>query len=101
MIDADRYPDIKITLDENISKGTDAPASTGFQVGLTFNGQTNTYICHYTSNACYQYRRCLTGKLQFKLSDFGIDPPKKFLGVVKVEDIVSINFKIVFTTNQF
>ena len=99
MINAYKYPDIKITLDEDISKEMDATAAADHQIGLTLNGKTNTYICHSTSTEYNQDQWCLVGRLQFKLSDFGIDPPKKIFGIVKVEDAVFINFKIVFTND--
>lgn len=37
----------------------------------------------------------ITGDLDINLSDYNIEPPKKFLGLVTVDDKIEINFRLV------
>jgi len=40
----------------------------------------------------------LNGEKSFKMTDFGIDPPKALLGTIKTGDAIKIEFKSVFET---
>lgn len=42
----------------------------------------------------------LVGSRKFLFSDFGIDPPKKFLGTVRVKNEVEVEFSILISTAE-
>ena len=98
MIHAEKYPEIEISLNENVTNEVLSSSVLDHSIGLTINGITNTYVCHSTSEECYPNQWCLSGKLKVRLSDFEIEPPKKFFGIVKVGNEVFVNFRILFST---
>jgi len=100
MINARKYPVIAITLEEGIADKVLADSSLLHQVGLTINGITNSYHVRSRSVECDPGQWCLSGKFTVNLSNFEIEAPKKFFGLVKVEDEVFINFRILFSANN-
>jgi len=42
----------------------------------------------------------LEGNQTVRLSDYGIDPPVKMVGLIRVEDELNINFSIIFTVSE-
>ncbi len=97
LINASEYPYINIIIRDklnrdffNISKG----AQKEILVGV--NGVTNSYFCNTDLQETFQNKWYFSGELNIKLSDFNIEPPEKFFGLVKVKDTVSISFKILF-----
>jgi hypothetical protein len=43
-----------------------------------------------------QYRLC--GSRTLKMSDFGIEPPTKFFGLIRVKDSIEVNFDLIATS---
>ncbi|MGV8134264.1 MAG: YceI family protein [Mangrovibacterium sp.] len=99
MINARQYPVIAVTLEEGIAEKVLADSILQHQVGLTINGITNRYDVRSLSVECDSGQRYLSGEFRVNLSNFNIDAPRKFFGLVKVEDEVLINFKILFSIN--
>ncbi|MEZ4811603.1 MAG: YceI family protein [Allomuricauda sp.] len=56
--------------------------------GVTRHYETYLY-CEDQSNIC------VTGTLELQLSDFGLKPPKKVLGMVKVHNEVKVNMALI------
>lgn len=100
MIHVDKYPDIIIILGENIVGELSASSILNHRIGLTLNGVTNTYQVKSVKEEGPSGQWLLSGAVKIRLSNFKIDPPKKFLGLVKVNDEVLINFKILFAANR-
>jgi len=100
MIHADKYPDIVITLGENIVGDLRGSSILNHRIGLTLNGVTNNYQVKSVKEEGPSGQWLLSGAVKIRLSNFKIDPPKKFLGLVKVNDEVLINFKILFAANR-
>ncbi|MEL7587903.1 MAG: YceI family protein [Prolixibacteraceae bacterium] len=98
MINAREYPFIYVALDEDIAARMAETSSLTHRIGLTLNGIARSYTIRSGSAECYPGQWCLTGNLKVKLSDFNIELPKKMFGLVKVNDEVFINFRILFST---
>ncbi len=98
LINADEHPLIKISLgDKQFSKELlNDSIQTNHSIKITLNGVTNSYDCISEWNKSYYNEWELAGKLKIRLTDFGINPPEKFFGVIKVKDEVFITFKILF-----
>ncbi|WP_462317848.1 hypothetical protein [Marinilabilia sp.] len=60
------------------------------EVGLA--GETQTYKIPGEVYECRKSGVHLQGKVNINLKDFGLEPPTKFMGMVKVNKEVFINF---------
>jgi hypothetical protein len=93
MVNADVYPDIQIEIEPGKSADFDETSGrTRFKSKITIAGTTNEYIIPSEISSCHVSGLMLKGNLMVKLTDFGIEPPRKVLGAVKVNDEVFINF---------
>ncbi len=93
MVEASQHPFIEITIEPRENADFDEGSGlTNFRTKVTIAGNSNSYIVPSTITGCESLGYMLKGKLQVKLTDFDIEPPTKFLGAVKVNDEVFINF---------
>ncbi len=97
LIHADTYPYIQIILKDIIDKDF-FEVSTNIKRKITIgvNGKTNSYFCNTKLQESYHNKWYFSGELNIKLTDFDLIPPEKFLGMIKVQDDVSIFFNILF-----
>ncbi len=100
MIHADKHPEIKISMDAQPIDRLRNGDSIKHRIFLTMNGKTNGYNCSSDVLLCQSDTLCLKGKLDVHLTDFGIEPPGKFFGIVKVRNEVAISFKILLSTEK-
>ena len=63
-----------------------------FNTTITIAAVSNSYIVPCKLDSCENSGYVLRGKLNVKLTDFGIDPPHKFFGIVKVNDDILIDY---------
>ncbi|WP_430933401.1 hypothetical protein [Saccharicrinis sp. 156] len=97
LINADKHPNIDISIDENFKNELLSFNTGGMnRVQINMNGITNSYTCACEFSKCLSGQWCLLGQLEVKLTDFEIDPPSKFWGLIKVKDEVTIGFRILF-----
>jgi hypothetical protein len=93
MVNAEEYPDIHIELESGKSADFDETSGlTKFKSKISIAGKTNIYTIPSEVSTCQGSGYMLKGNLMVKLTDFGIEPPRKVLGAVKVNDEVFINF---------
>jgi hypothetical protein len=93
MVNAEEYPFIDIEIEPEKSADFDETSGlTKFKSKISIAGKTNEYIIPSEISACQVSGYMLKGNLMVKLTDFGIEPPRKVLGAVKVNDEVFINF---------
>lgn len=97
LIHAKKYPTINIEIKHDDIQSSLMTTSSKKDIEIEMNGVTRKFLCQTYAEHCYNDRYCLIGKLKIKLSDFGIDPPHKFFGLVKVQDEIFINFRILFS----
>jgi polyisoprenoid-binding protein YceI len=93
MVSANEYPNIHIEIEPGKFADFDETSGrTRFKSKITIAGTTNEYIIPSEISSCQIAGYMLKGNLMVKLTDFGIEPPRKVLGAVKVNDEVFINF---------
>jgi polyisoprenoid-binding protein YceI len=91
----DDYPKISFSLkaDEEIKLQDKKVAIPG---KLTIAGKTKevSILCSYDITSPRELR--VTGNTALKMSDFGIDPPTVMLGTLKIDDEITVDFKMEF-----
>ncbi len=93
-VQADQFPNIKIKFIDlkNQSNGSDELLEGMAEITLAG-------VCRRFPMQCKMVNkegegRQLIGSQCFLFSDFGLEPPEKFFGAIKVNDRVTVNFKI-------
>ncbi|MFO8002169.1 MAG: YceI family protein [Marinilabilia sp.] len=92
-IRADKYPDIDITIffgNDQINPEKPGEIIPEIKVGLA--GNTHTYKVPGKIRQCKDKSMHINGEVSIDLEDFGLKPPTKFMGMVKVKNEVFINF---------
>lgn len=93
MVNASEYPFIRIDIEPREKADFDETTGlTNFKTRISIAGNTNTFTVPCHIDFCENSEMVLEGDLEIELSDFDIEPPKKLLGTVKVNDEVFITF---------
>lgn len=93
MVNALEHPYINIEIESMALADFDETSGmTNFRTKVSIAGKTNTYTVASQVEGCEHKGFILKGTLEVKLTDFGIDPPTKVFGAVKVNNEVLINF---------
>lgn len=93
MLNADQYPYIKIMIETYDSASFDEESgATLLDTKITIAGKTRDYIIPCDVIYCEDAGVILKGNLEVQLTAFDIEPPKKVLGTVKVDNDVFITF---------
>ncbi len=93
LIKAAEYPYINITIffeDIKLPAGPENTVVPKIRIGLA--GKSQTYQIPGQIHDCRQNSMHINGKINISLKDFNLDPPTKFMGMVKVNNEVFINF---------
>ena len=101
MVDAGEYPFINIFLEsKNKANFDEETGLTNFRAKISIAGTTRKYLvpCEVVSFKNSKY--IVKGHLQVNLTDFGIEPPTKVFGMVKVNNQVFINFAFNFNSGN-
>ena len=97
---ADKYPVITFLLNEPIDNIPYAPApySVTGKGCLTIAGVSRdiTMPCKITFSG--EKKITIDGEQQVKMTDYNIDPPTVFFGMIKTGNIITISFKTTFLT---
>lgn len=99
-IKAEEYPYINITIffeQLRLPAGNPQTIIPKIEVGLA--GKTQTYKIPGEIFQCRRNGIHLQGKVDINLEDFGLEPPTKFMGMVKVNKEVFINFGLTIDNN--
>lgn len=101
MMNSEEYPDVLVEINQ---KDFLSIIGNRFQqslfVKLTFAGISKSIITEYTITENSKGKIDLKGIAQVKLSDFNLTPPKKLLGLIKVQDVIFITFDILINESQ-
>lgn len=97
LIKSDTYPAIKVQLNyiESLPGNDKELYSKGnASVNITITGVTRQYFIPVTSN---KKDDCITvaGIKKMSIRDFGLEPPIEMMGLIKVSEWISIDFKMV------
>ncbi|MCX2745968.1 YceI family protein [Mangrovivirga sp. M17] len=104
LLKSEKYPNIKLEFLKAIwydRKNLNAEADNGeelgyFLVNLTVAGKTQQEKVNiYTTETKPGQLKC-TGKIKINMKEFGLEPPVKFLGTVKVKEHIEIRFNLHF-----
>lgn len=92
-IKANEYPYIDITIFfDNIRLPAGPPSTIVPKIKIGLAGRTHTYKIPGYIEECRDKKLHIRGKVDIDLKDFGLEPPTKFMGMVKVNNEVFINF---------
>lgn len=98
LIKASEYPFIILALESRdlvpCEKHTEP---TNFKTRITIAGVTNAYVVPCKVVACNNNGYLVKGDLKIKLTDFNINPPQKFFGMIKVNNEVFIDYAFKFS----
>lgn len=91
LLKTERHPQVELKL---LYVDPPSPNQSKVDVGVEIKiaGVSRKYqsvlYCEQTSNIC------VTGTLELKLSDFELEPPKKMLGMIKVDDEIRVHLTL-------
>jgi hypothetical protein len=96
LVQGNRYPDMDINithfcLTESSKYETDSTTDVGISIG----GVTRNYNIRFRTSNNSRYI-IVTGHQKVNIRDFNLEPPIKFFGMIKVKEIIDINFKLLF-----
>jgi hypothetical protein len=97
LIKSDTYPSIKAQLNyiETLPGNEKDLYTKGIaQVNITITGVTHQYSIPVSSNKHGEYISVVGGK-KINIRDFGLEPPIEMMGLIKVNEWISINFRMV------
>lgn len=93
MVKANEFPEISIRfieLEENLSVKNVLLG----KVEITLAGKSNVYTVSCVVKEESKNRKHMEGNRTFLFSDFGLKPPQKLFGAVKVSDEISVDFHL-------
>jgi hypothetical protein len=101
MVNASKYPFIIMTIESrNLAECLKNKGLSDFKTEITIAGVSQHFVVPCGVDTCVSSGYVLKGSLEVKLTDFGIDPPKKFFGLVKVNNEVLIDYVFSFQTDN-
>jgi hypothetical protein len=93
MVNAKEYPHIIVAIEpRGLAECRKDKGLSDFKTNITITGISNSYNVPCGVDSCDSSGYVLKGKLEVKLTDFGIDLPKKFFGIIKVDNEVLIDY---------
>ncbi|MBN2613187.1 MAG: YceI family protein [Bacteroidales bacterium] len=97
LLKVNKHPEIVISIGSRQLKSFRKDKNLTYQpINITLAGITKEYLVACNLNICSDNTIYVNGHKKIRLSDFHLDPPEKFQGLVKVKDEVMINFGFVF-----
>jgi hypothetical protein len=101
MINASEHPLINLAIEpRDLGRCMREKGVHNFNTTITIAAVSNSYIVPCKLDSCENSGYVLRGKLNVKLTDFGIDPPHKFFGIVKVNDDILIDYVFRFQSDD-
>ncbi len=101
MVNASKYPFIIMAIEpRSLAECRKNKGLSDFETIITIAGVSNSYVVPCGIDTCKSSGYVLKGNLVVKLTDFGIDPPQKFFGLVKVDNEVLIDYVLRFQTDD-
>ena len=97
LLQADAHPDITIRFYYDpyklLNPGA-AATSISSEIWVSLAGEEKKFRLPGTVHVCYDNAAHLNGSLKIDLRDFNLTPPTKFMGMVKVNNEVSVEFAV-------
>lgn len=92
-LESETYPEIKIQFHELKEVAGQSPNAIGL-VEISMTGVTRTYPVYCELISSDEGYSILKGKKVLYFSDFGLEPPRKGLGMVRVKDELVVDFQL-------
>ena len=89
----ENYPEMYIRFLQLKRKREQKPELTG-TMEIVIAGVSKRYAVTCLIKSAGNNEKHLEGTRSFKFSDFGLQPPDKLFGAIKVEDNISVNFHL-------
>jgi len=96
MLEASQYPEIIVKIEKTILKKiVNGELFSSIKLDLTLAGNTRTVNtkCSYLKKDS-ESKIILKGKTKINLDNFSLNPPKKMLGLIQVDETILINFEV-------
>ncbi|WP_139226729.1 YceI family protein [Zhouia amylolytica] len=92
LVKSDQHPRILLKIDKVLNiGGTEADVLTDIKIaGITKSYRVPVGITKLNGNNLK-----VSGVLKLNISDFKLEPPKKMFGIIKVDDIINIDFRLI------
>ena len=98
LFNSEKYPYIKVGTEKHKLKNIENSCSSGqMNFLLSIAGITKKVRSEYSTEQNNSNSIVLNGTTLINLTDFNIQPPEKFFGIIKVKNEVFINFKILLS----
>ncbi|WP_066217716.1 YceI family protein [Formosa haliotis] len=91
LLKTEDYPEIEINLKE-VKRSITKPVRTTATVDFKIAGVTKTYTIPISVSRDHTLKA--SGDIRLNIRDFGLENPKKVLGLIKIEDVVTIHFQL-------
>ncbi|MTK51932.1 YceI family protein [Paludibacter sp.] len=95
LIQSDKYPLIKVELcyiDRMVSTDKKGRSGGNALINITITGVTCQYSLPVTSDMV-DGRTIISGRKQLNIRDFGLQPPQIMMGLIKVSELITIDFR--------
>lgn len=93
LLNASEYPVIQIDIKPQNKETISGPVEErDLNATITLAGHTHRYVVPCKISTCDSSEILIKGSLKVNLTDFNIEPPRKVLGTIKVNDEVFITF---------
>jgi len=92
LLKTDSYPQIVLTL-QSISMKTSKKDMVEADVDIEIAGTAKSYKTLVRVNKDNGY--AVNGQLNINITDFNLEPPQKMMGMIKVKDVITINFNLI------
>ena len=93
LVKYDKHPEIIIEFN-GFSNIENEPDNITTNVRITMAGTSHSYTVPVELKETDSGNICLNGKKSIQISDFKLDPPVKYFGIIRVEDQINIDFSI-------
>lgn len=99
LVKSELYPNIAIGF-QGFSVAFSEQNSIEDHISISLAGITRTYEVTYDRSIRGDNTMLINGSLLIPFSDFGLDPPSRFLGLVKVNEAIRVSFSVNFTLDS-
>lgn len=96
MLEASQYPEITVKIEKSkLQRMVEGELLSSIKLDLTLAGNTRTVKtnCSYLTDDP-ENKIILKGKTKINLKNFSLEPPRKMLGLIHVNETILINFEV-------
>ncbi len=102
LLKASQFPKVVVGVKKKLLNGivSGDTYSDKLNLYLTMAGVTRPIDAEYTTHYLRNGNVLLSGITRIRLTDFSLDPPKRMLGIIKVENMVFIKFELILPSQK-